>query len=54
LIVVASSADLAQKVNSRAMISIPPAFGVLGTILNTPALYQEWVEQLQSMAHLII
>ncbi len=62
LTVVASSADLAQKVNSqlckisRAMISNPPAFGarVVGTILNTPALYQEWVEQLQSMAHRII
>lgn len=38
------------------MISNPPAFGarVVGTILNTPALYQEWVEQLQSMAHRII
>ncbi len=39
---------------SRAMISNHPAFGGLGTILNTPALYQECVEQLQSMAYRII
>jgi aspartate aminotransferase len=58
LVVVTRSADLVEAVRSqlakiaRPMISNPPAFGarIVDTVLNTPALYEEWVGNLKSMA----
>jgi aspartate aminotransferase len=59
---VAKSPAVAEKVSSqfkkliRASYSNPPAFGarIVDLILNTPALYEEWKQQLALMANRII
>ena len=62
LSVVTSTPEKAVEVSSqlckliRASYSNPPAFGarIVSLVLNTPALFEEWKAQLQSMATRII
>lgn len=62
LTIVAKSSEEAKRVFSqfeklnRSEISNPPAFGsrIVNIVLNDPALYQEWKENLQYMSNRII
>ncbi|KAJ1340924.1 hypothetical protein BSLG_004397 [Batrachochytrium salamandrivorans] len=62
LSIVTRDADTATKANSqlckliRAGYSNPPAFGarIVSLVLNTPAMYQEWMGELKGMADRII